>query len=59
MYKQFLVKSSSIDEYGNYHYDWVIANDDDVPVLNSIHYVGGVSYSKNDFFVSLDGFYKT
>jgi len=59
MYKQFLVKSSVIDEYGNYHYNWVIADDDNVPVLNSNHYVGGVSYSKNDFFVSLDGFYKT
>jgi hypothetical protein len=59
IYRQFLVKSSMIDEFGNYQYNWVIADDDAVPVLNSYHYVGGISYGKNDFYVSLDGFYKT
>ncbi len=59
IYKQFLVKASIIDEYGNYSYNWIIADNEKTPVLNSNHFVGGISYGKNDFFVSLDGFYKT
>ena len=59
IYRQFLVKSSVIDEYGNYQYNWVIADNVEIPVLKSNHYVGGISYGKNNFFVCLDGFYKT
>jgi hypothetical protein len=59
IYRQFLVKSSVIDEYGNFNYNWIITDNEKIPVLNSNHFVGGISYGKNDFFFSLDGFYKT
>ncbi|MDF1547535.1 MAG: TonB-dependent receptor [Bacteroidales bacterium] len=59
LYNQFLVKSSIIDEYGNYRYVWAIADDVDVPVLKANHFVGGFSYHKNNFSINVDGFYKS
>lgn len=58
IYKQFLVKGSEIDEFGNFRYNWLIANEDNVPVLHANHFVIGVAYAKNNFIFNLDGFYK-
>lgn len=59
IYNQFLVKSSVIDEYGNYRYVWVIADNEQVPVLRSYHNVAGLSFHHRDFSVNIDAFYKT
>lgn len=59
LYNQFLVKSSIIDEYDNYRYVWAIADNKEVPVLKSNHFVSGISYHKNNFSFNIDGFYKT
>lgn len=58
-YHQFLVKSTVEDESGNYRYSWSIADNDEVPVLQSMHYVVGGAYTPENFLLSIDAYYKT
>jgi hypothetical protein len=58
IYDQFVTKSSILDDMGNYRYIWTVCNNEDIPVLNSIHYILGASYNHNDLTVSLEGYYK-
>lgn len=37
---------------------WVLANDNDVPVLKSLQFSSGISYKKNNWLISSDLFYK-
>ncbi|MCG8701398.1 MAG: TonB-dependent receptor [Bacteroidales bacterium] len=59
MYNQFIVKTTDTDDLGNVRYLWTVCDNEHIPVLKSIHYVGGICYSKNDFIVNVEGFYKT
>ena len=59
IYNQFITKTSVLDDYGNYQYFWAIADNIDVPVLSSYHYVGGVSYKDKNILLSAEGYYKT
>lgn len=58
-YHQFLVLSTVEDESGNYRYSWSIADNDEVPVIRSMHYVFGGAYTPADFLFSIDTYYKT
>ena len=58
-YHQFLIKSSLLDESGNYSYTWTLANGDDVQVLTSQHWVAGASYYKNHLRININGYYKS
>ncbi len=58
VYSQFVSLSTIVGEYGNYRYMWVIADNDEVPVLKATHYVLGTSYHNNNFTFSLEGYYK-
>jgi hypothetical protein len=58
IYNQFITKSSVLDDLGNYRYIWTVCDNAEIPVLASMHYVLGISYYKNDFTVSLEGYYK-
>lgn len=58
-YSQSIVISSVLDDLGNYKYLWTIADNNDVPVLNSTHIVLGGSYSSNGFTFSAESYYKT
>ena len=58
-YNQFIALSSVIDESGNYRYQWTVCDNESIPVLSAEHFVGGISYSKGDFLISIEGFYKT
>ncbi|MCF8222541.1 MAG: TonB-dependent receptor plug domain-containing protein [Bacteroidales bacterium] len=58
IYNQFYTRSSVIDENGNYNYLWVICDNEDIPVLDARHYVAGLSWSKSNTLISLDGYYK-
>ncbi len=58
-YHQFLVRSTVEDESGNYRYSWSIADNDEVPVIRSTHYVLGAAYTPKDFLFSIDTYYKT
>ncbi|MCU4174064.1 TonB-dependent receptor [Marinilabiliaceae bacterium N1Y90] len=56
-YHQFLVKSSVVDN-DNYRYTWTVAGYNDVPVMESEHWVAGAAYNKGKFLFSIDGFHK-
>ena len=58
IYNQFLVKSTALDEYGNYRYFWTIAENENIPILQSNHFAGGFSYSYKDLSINIDAFYK-
>lgn len=59
VYSQFVSLSTIADEYGNYRYMWVIADNDEVSVLKAIHYVLGTSYHNQNFTFSLESYYKS
>ena len=59
IYNQFILKTSVLDDYGNYQYFWAIADNIDVPVLQSYHYVGGLKYHDQGFTFSAETYYKS
>lgn len=58
LYKQFITKSSVLSSTGNYRYNWVAADEKDVPVVESVHHVLGGSFHRNGFSFSVEGYYK-
>jgi len=58
LYNQFISKSAIVDDLGNYRYLWVICNNEDIPVLNSSHYVLGTSFHRKRFTLSIETYYK-
>ncbi|MDB5017631.1 MAG: TonB-dependent Receptor Plug Domain protein [Mucilaginibacter sp.] len=38
---------------------WVLANNTNIPVSESKHYMGGISYENNQFLIDVEGYYKT
>ncbi|MFN8257916.1 MAG: hypothetical protein U0W24_19625 [Bacteroidales bacterium] len=59
IYNQFLVKSSYLDNFGNYRYNWVIPDGEEIPVLSAQHWVGGISYNEKFMNLNFEVFYKT
>ena len=58
VYNQFISKSSVLDESGNYKYIWTACDNQNVPVLTSVHWVLGSTFNKNDLTVSIEPYYK-
>lgn len=58
VYNQFITLSTNYDNYGNYKYFWTISDGEEIPVLNSLHFVLGTRYFKNNFTVNIEGYYK-
>ena len=58
-YNQYIAKSSVLDNLGNYRYIWTNANNKDVPVLSSEHWVAGSSFKMNNFTLSLEAYFKS
>jgi hypothetical protein len=58
MYNQFVAKNMIMDQSGNYTFAWELCDDNNISVLNSRHYTAGISFSKNDFSISLEGYMK-
>jgi len=59
IYNQFISETSLIDDLGNYRYFWSLSDDQEVPVLQAQHLVGGLTYHKKGFTIGLETFYKT
>lgn len=59
LYNQFIAKTSVVDSAYNFAYFWTNADEENIPVLNAQHFVGGLSYNKNGFTFSSEGYYKT
>lgn len=58
IYNQFVTLSSIVDDLGNYRYLWVISDNQEIPVLESTHYVLGTSYHQANFTLSVEGYFK-
>ncbi len=58
IYNQFIALSTFYDDFGNFKYFWTICGNEDVPILNSTHFVLGTSYHKNNFTFNLEGYHK-
>jgi outer membrane receptor protein involved in Fe transport len=56
MYNQFVAKNMIIDESGNYNFAWSLCDGHDVPVLNSSSFTLGLSFNKNDYLISMEGY---
>ncbi len=59
IYNQFISETSVIDDLGNYRYFWALCDNEEIPVLQAQHLVGGVTYRRNGFTLSMETFYKT
>ncbi len=59
LYNQYISRTSAVDNQGNYRYLWTVCDNKDIPVLKAMHTVAGISFSKNGYIVSLEGYYKT
>jgi hypothetical protein len=57
-YNQFITKSSVLDNSNNYRYIWTTCDNQDVPVLESMHWIFGSSYKKNNFNLSAEAYLK-
>jgi len=58
MYRQFISKNALIDVLGNRTDFWQVAHSEKVPVLKSMHQATGITFSKNRWEWSLEGYYK-
>ncbi len=59
LYHQYIAKTTLVDSTLNYYYFWVNANNSTIPVLSGQQCVGGISYNKNGFSASVEGYFKT
>lgn len=55
---QFLSKATLIDSSQNYYYFWANSDNETIPVLSGGHWVSGISYDKNGWTASIEGFRK-
>jgi len=58
IYNQFITKTSTVDNLGNYRYLWTVADNKKFPVLTSEHLIAGTSYHNNGLTLSAEGYYK-
>jgi hypothetical protein len=58
IYDQFIVKSTAVDESGNYRYFWAVSNNEDIPVVRSSHLVFGTSFHRKGWTFSFEPFFK-
>ncbi len=58
IYNQFISKSSVVDNQGNYRYIWTSCDNQQIPVLQSVHWVAGGAYHYNSITFSVEGYYK-
>ncbi|MCW0481132.1 TonB-dependent receptor plug domain-containing protein [Gaoshiqia sediminis] len=58
LYRQYIARSSVIDELGNYRYLWAVCDNEAIPVQQSQHSLLGFTWNRNDFTFSVEGYYK-
>jgi hypothetical protein len=57
-YKQFVTKTSILDEAGNYRYVWTVADNESIPVVDASHFVTGFFYQYKKFQLNIEAYYK-
>jgi len=55
---QFVVNTVITDPTSTTTTFWQLANDIDIPVLSANHYTTGLTFSKNNFVIDLEGYFK-
>ncbi len=58
LFNQIMYKIATVDIDDNYTYLWTTGKDN-VEGLSATHWVSGINYSKNNFIVNIEGYYKT
>ncbi len=58
IYNQYLARIIREDVQQGSKDFWLLADDENVPVVNSVHYIAGASYEKNNFYFDTEFFYK-
>ncbi|MCG8475011.1 MAG: carboxypeptidase-like regulatory domain-containing protein [Cytophagales bacterium] len=58
-YNQYISERAIYDASGNFFQAWRLHNDVQAPVVQGEHFTGGLSFQKNGFQWSTEGFYKT
>jgi hypothetical protein len=58
IHRQYLTKNSVGDEFGNFRYMWMVADETKYPILKSKHLAATLNLEKNNTQVSLSSFYK-
>lgn len=56
LYRQYIARSTEIDELGNYRYVWAVCDNKTIPVQQSQHRLLGISWSRNDLTFSVEGY---
>lgn len=56
-YHQFIFKVANIDRDQNYSYLWLTSNEN-TPVINATHWVGGINYLKNNLTINVEAYHK-
>jgi hypothetical protein len=58
IYNQFIYKTAYVDRDENYTYLWT-TGDEQSGILHAQHWSAGLNFSKQDFTMSVEGYYKT
>lgn len=58
IYNQFIYKTAYVDRDENYTFLWT-TGDEQSGILNAQHWSAGLNFSKQDFTMSVEGYYKT
>lgn len=59
VYNQFIAYNATVDEQGNIKYDWTVCDNKKTPVYKARHWVLGLNYQKNNWWVDGDFYYRT
>lgn len=57
-YRQYIAHTSVIDPLGNFRYLWTLCNNGNIPVLESQQAILGLSWHKNGYLLSVEGYRK-
>lgn len=58
-YFQYISKVTLDEKYGYNRDFWVLSDDKKHPVLDAVHYIVGASLSAGDFYLDIEGYYKS
>jgi len=56
IYNQFVAKNMIMDEQRNFRLAWTLCDDDKVSVLSANSYSLGISFNRNNFIMSVEGY---
>lgn len=58
IFHQFITENALLDPFRNYAYHWSVTDNEGIPVLKGMHYLGGISCRYRYWSARLEGYYK-